>query len=126
MPSGERSRCPPSRYTDVGVRLLSIGGMCMSATKLPVLLESGDHLSREEFHRRYCERPDIRKAELIQGVVYVASPVRYTFHSRQQRLILHWLSEYVLRHPGLECGGEATLLLDAENEVQPDAFLLAQ
>ncbi len=35
-------------------------------------LESGDHLTRDEFHRRYVARPDIKKAELVEGVVYVA------------------------------------------------------
>jgi hypothetical protein len=47
-----------------------------------VPLESGDHLSREEFHRRYLARPDIRKAELIEGIVYVASPVRQDFRGQ--------------------------------------------
>ena len=31
-------------------------------------LESGDHLTRHEFERRYQARPDIKKAELIEGV----------------------------------------------------------
>ena len=46
----------------------------MNAGTLPVL-ESGDHLSRVEFHRRYCERPDIKKAELVLGVLYVGGRV---------------------------------------------------
>jgi hypothetical protein len=35
----------------------------------------------EEFHRRYCERPDIKRAELVEGVVYVASPDGYLYAS---------------------------------------------
>ena len=35
-------------------------------------LESGDRLTRQEFERRYTAASDIRKAELIEGVVYVA------------------------------------------------------
>src|SRR5687768_2136070 len=46
------------------------------------ILESGDRLTRDEFHRRYCARPDLKKAELVEGVVYVASPVRQDVHSR--------------------------------------------
>jgi len=46
-------------------------------TKTTVSLESGDHLTHEEFHRRYLERPDIKKAELVEGVVYVSSPGRF-------------------------------------------------
>src|SRR5215207_3362096 len=51
-------------------------------TDAAVSLESGDHLTREEFHRRYCGRPDIKKAELVEGVVYVASPIRVELHAR--------------------------------------------
>ena len=38
-------------------------------------LEHGDHLTREEFERRYEAMPHVRKAELIEGVVYMPSPV---------------------------------------------------
>ena len=44
--------------------------------KIPPL-EQGDHLTRDEFERRYEAMPDLKKAELIEGVVYMPSPVRY-------------------------------------------------
>ena len=44
-------------------------------SKLPQL-HSGDRLSREEFHRIYEQMPEDFKAELIGGIVYVASPMR--------------------------------------------------
>jgi hypothetical protein len=44
-------------------------------------LETGDHLSREEFERRYEAMPHLKKAELIDGVVYVASPTRWDLHA---------------------------------------------
>ena len=34
-------------------------------------LENGDRLSRAEFERRYGAMPHLKKAELIEGVVYV-------------------------------------------------------
>jgi hypothetical protein len=43
-------------------------------------LESGDRLSRTEFQRRYNARPNLKKAELIEGVGYVASPLRAQAH----------------------------------------------
>jgi Uma2 family endonuclease len=46
--------------------------------RLP-LLEHGDNLKRDEFHRRYVARPDIGKAELIEGVVHIGSD--YAFRS---------------------------------------------
>ena len=98
----------------------------MSETRPPplVLLESGDRLTRAEFHRRYCARPDIKKAELIEGVVYVASPVRAQVHGRPHGLVMLWLGTYAARVPGVEVFDNATVFLDADNEVQPDAFLL--
>ncbi|AFY30715.1 hypothetical protein Cal7507_0213 [Calothrix sp. PCC 7507] len=44
------------------------------AQELPPL-ENGDRLTRPEFERRYAIAPHIKKAELIEGIVYVASPL---------------------------------------------------
>ncbi len=80
-------------------------------------------MSRAEFHRRYRERADLKKAELVEGVVYVASPVRILQHSRPHGRVMMWLSHYVARHPGVELDDNGSVVLDDENEVQPDAFL---
>src|SRR6266536_1876757 len=37
-------------------------------------LENGDHLSIDEFERRYEAMPELKKAELINGVVHIPSP----------------------------------------------------
>jgi Uma2 family endonuclease len=91
-------------------------------TAFPVL-ESGDHLTRDEFHRRYCARPDIKKAELVEGVVYVATPVRIGPHARPHARVLAWLGAYQAKTPGVDLADNATVRLDARNEVQPDACL---
>ena len=92
-------------------------------TESSVSLESGDRLTRDEFHRRCCARPDIKKAELVEGVVYVASPVRFDRHAEPHFLVIGWLSAYVVTAPGLRAGDNATVILDSGNEVQPDACL---
>lgn len=92
-----------------------------SVTRPP--LESGDRLSRAEFERRYACRPDIKKAELIEGVVYVASPVRVRSHGQPHMMIMTWLGNYVARTPGTFAADNTTIRLDADNELQPDAFL---
>ncbi len=46
------------------------------------MLENGDRLSRGEFERRYEARPDIKKAELIEGVVHMPSSTRSSSHAR--------------------------------------------
>ena len=92
-------------------------------TTAPPILESGDHLTRGEFHRRYSQRPDIKKVELVEGVVYVASPVRFDLHGEPHANIITWLGAYRARTPGLRIGDNTTVFLDADNEVQPDACL---
>jgi hypothetical protein len=53
-------------------------------------LENGDGLSPHEFERRYAESPDIKKAELIKGVVYVASPLRFQRHAVPHGKFIIW------------------------------------
>src|SRR5687767_3807380 len=57
-------------------------------------LNSGDHLSRAEFERRYQAHPEIKKAELIEGVVYLPSPVRHDQHGHPHFNIITWLGLY--------------------------------
>jgi Uma2 family endonuclease len=90
----------------------------------PVILETGDRLTREEFHRRYELRPDIRKAELIGGMVFVmASPLRTNVHGAPHGLFAMWLQAYAGKTPGVQFSLEGTVYLDVDAEVQPDAFL---
>jgi Uma2 family endonuclease len=95
----------------------------LAPTETFISLESGDHLTREEFHRRYCARPDLKKAELVEGVVYVPSPVRFDLHGEPHADVVGWLYAYKIRNSGMRLGDNATVILDRRNEVQPDAFL---
>lgn len=89
----------------------------------PVTLDPGDHLTREEFHRRYSARLDIKKAELIDGVVYMPSPVRSRHHGRPHGLVVTWLGVYVSLTPDVFLEDNTTVYLDDRGEVQPDACL---
>jgi Uma2 family endonuclease len=89
---------------------------------LPIL-EGGDRLSRAEFERRYQAMPQIKKAELVEGVVYVASPLRYRQHGRPHSNIMTWLGVYETATPGVESADNPTVRLDLDNEPQPDALL---
>ncbi|GIW00945.1 Uma2 family endonuclease [Roseiflexus sp.] len=86
-------------------------------------LHSGDRLTRVEFARRYGLHPDIKKAELIDGVVYVASPVRHRQHGKPHSLLVGWIIAYAAATPGIDFSDNATVVLDFENEHQPDALL---
>jgi Uma2 family endonuclease len=95
----------------------------MATSTEPIVLESGDRLTREEFHRRYLLRPDIHKAELVGGMVFVASPVRTSVHGAPHSLGVMWLQAYAGKSPGVQCATESTVYLDVDSEVQPDAML---
>ena len=86
-------------------------------------LENGDRLTRGEFERRYDARPDIKKAELIEGVVYRPSPARYGSHARPHAATMTWLGTYAASTPGVRVADNPTVRLDLDNEPQPDAAL---
>ena len=85
-------------------------------------LENGDCLSRIEFERRYKVMPEVKKAELIEGRVYMASPVRI-IHGQPHAHIMTWLGVYCAATPGSQIADNATVRLDSDNEPQPDALL---
>jgi Uma2 family endonuclease len=86
-------------------------------------LNSGDRLSRAEFEQRYAAHPEIKKAELIEGVVYVPSPTHAKHHADPHFNLIGWLAAYCAATPGLIGSDNATVRLDFENELQPDILL---
>ena len=86
-------------------------------------LESGDRLSEAEFMRRYESMPRLKKAELIEGVVFVGSPVRSDVHAEPHAHVMAWLGICAAATPGVRLADNATLRLDLDNVVQPDALL---
>lgn len=86
-------------------------------------LQNGDRLTRDEFERRYEAMPDLKKAELLEGIVYMPSPVSHEGHSRPHFDSIGWLALYRAATPGIDGGDNGTLRLDMENEPQPDCFL---
>ena len=91
--------------------------------KLIPPLENGDQLTRLEFETRYHGMPHLKKAELIEGIVYMGSPLRIEQHGNPHAHIITWLGIYEALTPGVQTGDNCTVRLDAENEPQPDALL---
>ncbi|MCI0391221.1 MAG: Uma2 family endonuclease [Acidobacteria bacterium] len=87
-------------------------------------LEQGDHLSGDEFERRYEAMPGLKKAELINGRVYMSSPVRFDRHSEQHSWITTWLCLYSVATPSVRSGDNATVRMDEEEYPQPDVTLI--
>jgi Uma2 family endonuclease len=89
----------------------------------PPPLTAGDRLTRTEFEHIYQAHPEIKKAELVEGVVYVPSPTHFTQHGLPHSDLITWLGVYCAATPGLQSGDNATVRLDFDNIVQPDAVL---
>jgi Uma2 family endonuclease len=89
-------------------------------------LENGDRLTREEFERRYDAMPPGHRAELIEGVVYMPSPVRHDQHGQPHLCVVTWLGVYKAATPGVSAGAESTVRLDMDNEPQPDGVLFIE
>jgi Uma2 family endonuclease len=88
-------------------------------------LINGDKLTRYEFERRYSTTSKIKKAELIEGIVYIMpAALRFRSHGQPHGQILTWLGTYEVMTPGTALGVEPTVRLDTDNEFQPDAILI--
>jgi hypothetical protein len=87
-------------------------------------LRHGDHLPVDEFMRRYEAMPEVKKAELIEGVVYMPSPVSCEDHGAPQFDLISWLGVYRIATPGVRGGDNTTVFLRlGANVPQPDALL---
>jgi Uma2 family endonuclease len=89
-------------------------------------LQNGDRLTAEEYERRYDAMPDLKKAELINGVVYMGSPVSMDDHAAPHFDLIGWLALYRMLTPGVRGGDNGTLRLPLNNRPQPDGFLIVE
>lgn len=93
-----------------------------TGTAIPPL-ENGDRLTAAEFERRYEAMPHLKRAELIEGRVYVQAAVRFVQHGGPHADLAGWLFTYRVTTPGVESGDNTSIRLDPKNEPQPDVFL---
>jgi hypothetical protein len=84
-------------------------------------LRRGQRLTVQEFLRRWEAMPDLKFAELIDGVVYMPSPVTAD-HGLEDLSIATWLGNYMANTPGCRAGSQATWLM-LESAPQPDSYL---
>ncbi len=87
-------------------------------------LENGDCLDAEEFLRRWEAMPELKQAELINGVVFMNAAQRFQFHANPSGRMVYWLNCYVACTPGVQCANEGTVQFSREHVLQPDACLL--
>src|ERR1700733_68166 len=101
--------------------------MSLQATRITrpvkrVELQSGDRMTRAEFHRIYERMPKHFRAELIGGIVFVASSLRMP-HSSNHLNLAAIVANYAGYTPGVKGTDNATVLLGEEGEPQPDLSL---
>jgi Uma2 family endonuclease len=87
------------------------------------LLENGDHLTRQEFKRRWEAMPDLKRAELIEGVVFMGAALRHKQHGDPHRRFIGWMDRYAAFTPGIDGGIGGSVEMDDWNEPQPDCYL---
>lgn len=92
----------------------------------PPMLQPGDRLTASEFLRRFEAMPELKKAELINGIVYMASPVRAKQHGTPDSLVRGWLITFMAATPGTRVAANSTVRFDADNVPQPDALLMIE
>lgn len=94
-----------------------------SRTLIPAL-ENGDRLAASEFLRRYETMEGVKKAELVNGIVYMPSPVRFDQHGEPEGFLQGWVFTYRARTPGVRHAPNTTARLGADDVPQPDIMLL--
>lgn len=87
------------------------------------MLENGYRLTTAEFLRRWEALPHIKNAELIDGTVYMAPPLRADSHAEPDASMHGWLYFYASHTPGVKLYSNPTLILDGDNAPQPDSVL---
>jgi len=89
-------------------------------------LEPGDRLTRAEFERRWEAMPNLKRAELIEGVVYMAAAARHRKHGQPNRWVSALLGKYEAATAGVSGSDNASVRLDLDNMPQPDCLLFIE
>ena len=76
----------------------------------PRTLVEGQRLDQPTFHALYAAMPPGTRAELIDGVVSMPSPVGFE-HGEAQVPVIMWLGQYAENTPGVRVMDNATTIL---------------
>jgi hypothetical protein len=85
-------------------------------------LADGQLVSLEEFEQRFDATPDLKHAELLDGVAYLRHDGR-AFAGSCRAALIGWLGVYSASTRFLLPGAHGHVALDDRNELQPDAIL---
>jgi Uma2 family endonuclease len=85
-------------------------------------LRNGDRLSLSEFERRYYAMPNLKKADLIEGVVYT-EPTVTVHHGAANADLAGWIGYYQMATPHVIGAIRSSIRLGPRSEIQPDVLL---
>src|SRR6185295_12545898 len=86
-------------------------------------VEVAERMTATEF---WCEAPDDQKAELINGVMVMASPTLY-IHDKLYGVLFRLRGDYIEEHDAGEVHGSRTGVELAPDQVyEPDILFIAQ
>jgi Uma2 family endonuclease len=100
---------------------MAIAARSAYPTEAPPPLENGDLLTRDEFERRWELHPEIKKAELINGMAFVQLTVSRK-HSKPHSSVAGWAIVYAASNGAVEVLTEATVRL-GDHDLQPDVLI---
>jgi len=87
-------------------------------------LRDGERMSVEEFERRWEAMPDLKRAELIEGRVYMnAAALRWDWHAEPYGILMLALAFYGAYTPGALFGTEPSVRMEEGSLPQPDGVL---
>lgn len=86
--------------------------------------ENGDRMDQQTFHELYKQTPEGFKAELIGGVVHMASPLKFFSHGEPHSRLDTWLGVYCADTAGTASANNSTNIMGAESEPQPDLTMI--
>ena len=87
----------------------------------PALLAPGDRMSRDEFLARWYQMPSLKFAELIDGLVYMPSPLSVQ-HGDWDNLAGFLMRSYANKTPVCKATSQPTCLM-LDSSPQPDCVL---
>ena len=97
--------------------------MANAALAEPPILREGDRLTAAEFLHRWEAMPELKRAELIDGVVFfMPSPVGLS-HAAVVSTVNAWLWLYKDATTGCQTTSDATWIMGPTDVPQPDAVL---
>ena len=87
-------------------------------------LVHGMRMNADEFLRIYETMPEDKKAELIDGVVYMFLKLLSSeWHGEPDGLLQYWMASYAFQTPGIVTTPNSTVRLGIKSVPQPDGIL---